>query len=49
VALTSAGRVTVRAVASMRQGTAASASFRATRRLSTRFGPLPRAPRGLHG
>jgi hypothetical protein len=47
IALTTAGHVTVRAVASMRQGAAASAKFRATRKLHTRFGPLPRAPRGF--
>jgi hypothetical protein len=41
----SAGRVTVRAVAALRQGNPASASFRATARRATRFGPLPRAPR----
>jgi hypothetical protein len=41
----STGRVTVRAVAALRQGNPASASFRATARRATRFGPLPRAPR----
>jgi hypothetical protein len=41
VPVTSAGRVSVRAVATMRQGAPASARFRATRRPRTRFGALP--------
>ncbi len=47
VPLTSAGRVSVRAVAPMRHGAPASAPFRAPRRLGTRFGTLPRASRAL--
>jgi hypothetical protein len=47
VALTTAGRVTVRATATLRRGAPASARFRATRRLHTRFRRLPRAPRGV--
>ena len=47
VPLTSAGRVSVRAVAPMRHGAPASAPFRATRHLRTRFGTLPRASRAL--
>ena len=43
VALTSAGSVSVRAVAPMRTSAVVSARFRAVRRLSTRFGALPRA------
>jgi hypothetical protein len=50
VALTSAGRVSVRATAPMRQGAPAAARFRATRRLKTRFAVLPHPPRALrHG
>ena len=41
----SSGRVTVRAVATMRQGTPANAGFRATARPATRLRPLPRPPR----
>jgi hypothetical protein len=47
IPLTSAGRVSVRAVAPMRQGAPASARYPATRRLRTRFGALPRASRAL--
>jgi hypothetical protein len=42
VPASSAGQVTVRAIAAMRQGTPASALFRATAPRETRFGPLPR-------
>ena len=50
VALTSAGRISVRATAPMRVGAPATARFRATRHLKTRFAVLPRAPRALrHG
>ena len=43
VARASGGKVTVRAIDSLRQGRPASVRFRATaRRASTRFGPLPR-------
>jgi Concanavalin A-like lectin/glucanases superfamily len=41
----SSGRVTVRAVAQLRQGRAASAGFRATAARAPRFKRLPRAPR----
>jgi len=47
VALTSAGSVSVRAVAPMRTGAVTAARFGATRPLSTRFGPLPRAAPAL--
>ena len=42
VALTSAGHVSVRAVAPMRSGSAVSARFGATQKLKTRFAKLPR-------
>lgn len=43
----SAGRITVRAVAELRQGRPARARFNRTARRETRFRPLPRAPRAL--
>lgn len=43
----SAGRITVRAVAELRQGRPARARFNRTARRKTRFRPLPRAPRAL--
>jgi hypothetical protein len=50
VALTSAGRISVRATAPMRHGAPAAARFRAKRHLKTRFAVLPHAPRALrHG
>jgi hypothetical protein len=50
IALTSTGRISLRATAPMRQGAPASARFRATRRLKTRFAVLPHTPRALrHG
>ncbi len=47
VALTSAGSVSVRAIAPMRYGAPATAPFRATRPMKTRFGALPRASPAL--
>jgi streptogramin lyase len=50
IARASGGKVTVRAIAPMRQGHAAAARFRANApRSSTRFGPLPRLKRTTRG
>ncbi len=48
VALTSAGLLSVRAIAPMRHGAPAVAAFRATRPLKTRFAALPRPPGGAY-
>ena len=45
IPLSSAGRVSVRAVGRLRTGPAATASFRRLARPRTRFKALPRAPR----
>jgi hypothetical protein len=45
VPLTARGRISVRAVATLRQGAPVSARLRAAAPESTRFGALPKAPR----